>query len=970
MLRLLLFFCILLFLYSSVEGQVSKTIRYFRHLEVKDGLPQNDIKEFLADDQNGYWFRTETSIIYYTGHEFITYEKGNNVFTISTDKIQSFNISKNKIYVFGDAGLDEIDCHSKRSRTVFKDSTGIIIRNGYVTKSGNIIVVSKNGSIYALVEGKLKQLGNIEYVAFFTIQETEDGNILISNNRRQLVVLSKQLNVVKTINLPNDKVLGGGIYTTKEYGTIAIISGNAYRFNTTSQSFDTTDLPYVFKRLFLMTKRYSYVVSQYNTIIQYDRHTGQSTLLNVSLSNNFYINRIGIDKYGTIVLSTNQGIILYQEPQAGFMQLPKVSNDVLTLNTARRSLIETPDHQILQIHYQGIDSFDPLTGINKELAKLNFFGYAGTYMDDKIWIGTDGVGLFRYDLKTRNLGHTSFNAELFKGKALHITAVSKINNRMLLLGTTISPVTLKTYDIKKDEYSDVLLKGWQKPTLGDKVTAIVDDSIGGKWVCTINGLLYISDSFVVRRYLGSDQLGTKEANHIYFDNKRELWIATDNGVLKYDLKADRILARYTVDDGLAGNRCIAVIPDAYGTLWIPTYSGLSRLDMRSGKIRNYYVKDGLADDEYNYSAFLKTSGGDIYLGGLNGYVRITPFPVDTTAQDFSSISTDYVLLRRKQGDSLLNLSAIPSFRLHRSDERISLSFSMKNFQSSEYLRYQYRIEGLHKDWVMLGRQNTIELAFLPPGTYTLNIRAKGVDDKYISKDLQIPFKVYSYWYESKLFYAVMMAFVIFSIVGIFYTRHNTAKSIGKMRTDLANDIHDEIGTMLTKATMRLEILRKKGHIDESLILPIENHLRDTVSSFRNVLWTLNTDNNKTEDFVGRLNLMLQEIFGDTNFEFIISNLSPNIYFKKSISVKRNLLLIIKELANNALKYSKGNLFEVVITSDGKRWKILVADNGENSDEHLEDKGLGLLSIRKRVEAINGEITIQKKSKGFFVTVYL
>jgi len=226
------------------------------------------------------------------------------------------------------------------------------------------------------------------------------------------------------------------------------------------------------------------------------------------------------------------------------------------------------------------------------------------------------------------------------------------------------------------------------------------------------------------------------------------------------------------------------------------------------------------------------------------------------------------------------------------------------------------------------------------------------------------------WYQTKLFYFIVSCLIILSTIGFFYYRYFAIKELNRIRTDLANDIHDEIGTILTRSIMRIELMKNAKQVSVDDLKKVEHQLRGAVQSFRNVLWSLNTDNIRTSDFVGRINLTLGDVFDGTNFSFLVTNLSSSNYFQRPIHIKRNVLLIIKELAHNTIKHSNGDFFEVVIRSERGKWEILVADNGSNVHGDVQSEGMGLASITKRVDSMNGQLEIEKGENGFFVYIYI
>jgi signal transduction histidine kinase len=240
----------------------------------------------------------------------------------------------------------------------------------------------------------------------------------------------------------------------------------------------------------------------------------------------------------------------------------------------------------------------------------------------------------------------------------------------------------------------------------------------------------------------------------------------------------------------------------------------------------------------------------------------------------------------------------------------------------------------------------------------------------ISHEIIIQITGYRYPFESIYIYMFIALFILGLIALVLNYRYKALRNVGKVRTELANDIHDEIGTMLTKAVMKTELLRRKAGNTYPEIAGIEQNLRDAVFSFRSILWSLNTDNRTMDDFVGKINMLLAHSFEQTNFQFLVTNRSPNVFFDKSIRVKRNLLFIFKELAHNAMKHSDGNLFEIIIRSYGNKWYFLIVDNGSNLTRNVLETGLGLKSVRERLKKLKGSVEIRKKEIGFYINIIL
>ncbi|MGH7980034.1 MAG: two-component regulator propeller domain-containing protein, partial [Limisphaerales bacterium] len=75
-----------------------------------------------------------------------------------------------------------------------------------------------------------------------------------------------------------------------------------------------------------------------------------------------------------------------------------------------------------------------------------------------------------------------------------------------------------------------------------------------------------------------------------------LWIGTDGGGLVR--LHNGVFSAFTTNNGLAGNKILAIYQSADGSLWIGTTTGMSRY--RNGRFRTYTTRDGLSSDVVRY----------------------------------------------------------------------------------------------------------------------------------------------------------------------------------------------------------------------------------------------------------------------------------------------------------------------------------------------------------------------------------
>jgi signal transduction histidine kinase/streptogramin lyase len=145
-----------------------------------------------------------------------------------------------------------------------------------------------------------------------------------------------------------------------------------------------------------------------------------------------------------------------------------------------------------------------------------------------------------------------------------------------------------------------------------KYGSIMFDKNGVFWNSAANGLIRLKDnkSQILQDISWKD---TQSGNSLFEDSKGNLWYGCyECGVIVSD--GQKIIARYTKDDGLAANIVHKIVETKDGSMWFGTISGLSRL--KDGKFTNYSTANGLSNDYVR--DIYEDQDGTIWIGTYGG----------------------------------------------------------------------------------------------------------------------------------------------------------------------------------------------------------------------------------------------------------------------------------------------------------------------------------------------------------------
>ncbi len=192
----------------------------------------------------------------------------------------------------------------------------------------------------------------------------------------------------------------------------------------------------------------------------------------------------------------------------------------------------------------------------------------------------------------------------------------------------------------------------------------------------------------------------------------------------------------------------------------------------------------------------------------------------------------------------------------------------------------------------------------------------------------------------------------------------------KERNRISREIHDSVGHSLSTAMIQLSAMEAIAAKEGSAIKPMASNLRNFINeSFQDVkraVRELKPD--EYDNYQGVLRL--QEVC--KNFEKM-SGIEVKTIISKgewNLSTKQinHLYRITQEALSNSLRHGKATLIKVIMNFTDEEFVISFSDNGVGVEE-IEEKGMGLKSIRERAEEINGMVDIKSnRGKGFLVKV--
>ena len=136
-----------------------------------------------------------------------------------------------------------------------------------------------------------------------------------------------------------------------------------------------------------------------------------------------------------------------------------------------------------------------------------------------------------------------------------------------------------------------------------------------------------------------------------------------------------------------------------------------------------------------------------------------------------------------------------------------IDFFGLNFSTGETLRYQHKLEGLDQDWSAPSDQRTVNYASLSPGEYRFMARAIDVDGAASPAPATVSFAILPPIWQRWWFITLAAIFSAAMIYAAHHYRVARLVELERMRTRIATDLHDDIGSSLSQIAILSEVVR-------------------------------------------------------------------------------------------------------------------------------------------------------------------
>ena len=743
----------------------------FKHLEVKDGLSNNQVNAIYKDSNGFMWFGTASGLNRYDGYNIKIYRSQKDdekslpdsyVEDIQEDASGNLWIRTGSGYAIYNSASD-----------VFDRNVEAWMWNVGLTGNPSLIYIDKEKTFWIYINGK--------------------GVYSYREGQKNAVAVKEADELLAKAEVSDMKECGEGILLVLSNGILVCIDEEKQNIKWTNPDIaeDCREVKNATFDLFVDHSGRAWIFSVEGMWIYslsqkvWEQRSPRTDTYNT-------VRAVAQDKYGCIWVGRDQDGIELIEPAGRKIRLANDPNNGRTLsNNTITALYEDEAGTMWVGTYKKGVSFYNESVFKFGIADVGDINCVEDGGGDIVWVGTNDRGLIRWNSVTDERMFFSHTADPRSISSDVIVCLLRDSSGRVWAGTFWGG--LNCYDGNRFIHYRSR-KGDSNSLVYDNVWALAEDADKNIWIGTLGGGLQClnpqtgifttystGNSNLVSDYIsslciscdnnlvigtsagmafmdlrtgeitnfagtksGKTRLSNQNINQVYEDSRGLLWIATREGLNVYDSKRDE-LYEVPIKPGFSKLLILGITEDENKSIWISTGGELinvvlsvdSKTEQPVFRCYTYNDKDGLQSCDFNQRSLKRLHTGEIVVGGLYGLNRFQPGNIKYNRTlpkvmftGFQLFNEDVKVGKEYAGRVILKeaLNETEEVVLAYKQNVFTVLFASDNFVLPEKTQYFYKLEGFNENWLTsMSDMHRVTYTNLAPGTYILKVKATNSD---------------------------------------------------------------------------------------------------------------------------------------------------------------------------------------------------------------------------------------------------
>ena len=500
------------------------------------------------------------------------------------------------------------------------------------------------------------------------------------------------------------------------------------------------------------------------------------------------------------------------------------------------------------------------------------------------------------------------------------------------------------------------------------VSALAEDGDGAIWCGFAQG--GVARLGVGERAFRAVDAGEAPRGFVYSlaaETPRRVWVASGDGLSRcgFDGGAARC-AREERAGALAGLQSFGVAWSS-GHVAAATTQGVYLYDPVSGAVDAFNRGAGLPDN--NVTAIVTAADGAFWVGSERGVARIEPARRERTPGEVRFVGL--AVSGRERALPPDGVAELEPLVLGPLDRLVEVEIAAVATGGGAPPAYQWCL-GKDDDWSAPSPERRLRLAGLAIGTTEFAARAVSAGGLVSPNTLSLRLRVLPPFYRRAWFLAAAGLLAAAAVVAGYRARIARLVGLERVRTRIAADLHDDLGSSLSRISILAEVATRQSDDRpeaQATLATIGGSARELAEMASDIVWAIDPQRDDLASWVSRLRRFGDDLFSPAGVRFEVAAPADAASIRLAAASRRDLFLLAKEALNNAAKYAGASAVRVAVARSGGRLELAIEDDGRGiaaaSREEAERRGggRGLRTMEERAARLGGALVIGARPGG-------
>jgi signal transduction histidine kinase len=190
-------------------------------------------------------------------------------------------------------------------------------------------------------------------------------------------------------------------------------------------------------------------------------------------------------------------------------------------------------------------------------------------------------------------------------------------------------------------------------------------------------------------------------------------------------------------------------------------------------------------------------------------------------------------------------------------------------------------------------------------------------------------------------------------------RIKQVQRIQYLRTRIASDLHDDVGSSLVRITVLADAIKREGMKENAheQLGAIAGISRGAVSTMKDVVWSIDARNDTMGGMIQYMQEHLHNMLMPANIDFELTHTGFAEQEKLAMNFRQNVYLTFKEAINNVVKHSGASRVLVDLKKENNLFTMTIQDDGHGINSPKNSNGQGLYNMRLRADRLKANFDI-------------